>query len=523
MDPALPALIQQMLQADFYPHAVSEPVQLLQTHISYVLLTGEYAYKIKKPANFGFLDFSTLTQRHHFCEEEVRLNQRLSPSLYVGVVPLYQYTAEGYGWQGIGEPVEYAVQMRQFDQSQLLSRLFERGELTPELMSGLGRQVASFHETAATDADIQAFGDRAAIQQVDENNYALSEGFLGHSQTQERLEQTRTFTRQFFANHGDWFAQRQAEGKIRECHGDLHLNNVCRYQDKIQVFDCIEFNREFRNIDVIYDVAFMVMDLEFQGRPDLANAFLNAYLERTGDYWGAALLPLYLSMRAYIRGNVNSLALNDSAISDSEKQGFLGRAQAYYQAAWQYTQRPPGRLWIMCGLSGSGKSTVARAVASGLRALHIRSDAVRKHLAGIPLEQRGADPNVFGGGIYTPEMTQKTYDRLLDLGLFLAQQGESVVLDAKYDRQALRQAVYAKAESAQIPVQIVFCTAPARVLEERLRSRQGDIADATEALLAQQQAQFEPLSAAEQAHSLVCCTDQDLDPQLASLLAHPQP
>ncbi len=514
MDAALPALIQQMLQADFYPHAVSAPIQLLQTHISYVLLTGEYAYKVKKPANFGFLDFSTLPQRHHFCEEEVRLNQRLSPALYLGVVPIYQQTPGCYSLQETGEPVEYAVQMRQFDQRLLLSRIFARGELTPEMMATLGQQVARFHETAATNAEIQAFGSVAAIQQVDSNNYALSEAFVGRSQTQRQLAQTRTFTRQFFADHPDWFERRQQEGNIRECHGDLHLNNVCCYQDEIQVFDCIEFNREFRNIDVIYDVAFMVMDLEFQGRADLANAFLNTYLERTGDYWGAALLPLYLSMRAYIRGNVNSLALNDSAISETEKQGFLSRAQAYYQAAWRYTQRPQGQIQIMCGLSGAGKSTVARTLARQFNALHIRSDAVRKHLAGVPLDQRGAEPGAFGGGIYTPEMTQKTYDQLLALALLLAQQGFAVILDAKYDRQVLRQAVLSEAAARHIPVQIVVCTAPTEVLQTRLRSRQNDIADATADLLAEQQQRFEPLDATEQAHSVVIQTQADLAPQL---------
>ncbi len=526
-NPELPPLIQAMLQPGFYPHPVPAPIQLIQTHISYVLLTGDYAYKVKKPANFGFLDFTTLERRQHFCQEELRLNRRLSPELYLAVLPIAQSSADGpFQMVMTEEPLpegmetgDYTVQMRQFAQSCLFSQLFARGELTLEQMQTLGKLVASFHAIAATDPEIQAFGSVAAIQQVDENNYALSLPFVGRSQTQTQLDETRGFTRQFFADHADWFQQRQEEGKIRECHGDLHLNNICLYQDQIQVFDCIEFNQEFRNIDVIYDAAFMVMDLEFQGRVDLANTFLNAYLERTGDYWGAALLPLYLSMRAYIRGNVNSLALNDPAISAGEKQQFQERGSAYYRLAWDYTRRPQGRVFLMSGLSGAGKSTVARQVAQHLNAIHIRSDAVRKQLAGIPLEQRGDAAGAYGSGIYTPEMTQKTYDRLLELGIFLAQQGFPVILDAKYDRQSLRQAAIAKTQAAGLPLQILHCTAPVEVIRDRLQTRTGDIADATADLLTTQQKAAEPFTEEEQAYVVPIHTEQDLEPQLQSLLS----
>lgn len=521
-NPALPALIQQMLQPEFYPHPVSEPLELIQTHISYVILTGDFAYKVKKSVNFGFLDFTTLERRQHFCQEELRLNRRLSPELYLAVLPIIRHRETGHQILTAAEPeaeiVEYAVQMRQFDQTCLFSRLFERGALSLEQMQALGKLVASFHAIAATDAEIQTFGSVAAIKQVDENNYGLSLAFVGRSQTQTQLEQTRSFTHEFFGKHADWFQQRQQQGKIRECHGDLHLNNVCLYQDQIQVFDCIEFNQEFRNIDVIYDAAFMVMDLEFLGRVDLANAFLNAYLERTGDYWGAALLPLYLSMRAYIRGNVNSLALNDPAIADPEKQKFQERAAAYYRLAWDYTRRRPGRLFLMSGLSGSGKTTVARQIAQEINAIHIRSDAVRKQLAAIPLDQRGDQQGAYGSGIYTPEMTQQTYDRLLELGLFLAQQGFPVILDAKYDRQVFRQAAIAQAEAAKIPLQIVQCTAPLQVLRDRLATRQGDIADATADLLSDQVKAAEPFTATEQPYVAVIESTQDLQPQLQPLI-----
>jgi hypothetical protein len=385
-------------------------------------------------------------------------------------------------------------------------------------MQQLGQLVASFHSSAQTNAEIQQFGSVEAVSRVAQNSYNLSLAFVDRSQTPSQLDQTRAFTDQFFAEHGDWLQQRQAEGKIRECHGDLHLNNVCLYQDQIQVFDCIEFNQEFRLIDVIYDAAFMVMDLEFQGRPDLANTFLNAYLEQTGDYWGASLLPLYLSMRAYIRGNVNSLALNDPTIPEADKQQFQERGAAYYQLAWQYTQRQQGQILLMSGLSGAGKTTVARQVAQSLNAIHLRSDAVRKQLAGIPLDQRGDTAGAYGSGIYTPEMTRKTYDRVLELGIFLAQQGWPVVLDAKYDRQALRETVLAQARSQKIPLQILHCTAPLDVLRDRLQKRKGDIADATANLLADQQKAAEPFTETEQAYVTTIHTDQALQAQLIQVI-----
>lgn len=523
---SLPPLIQAMLQPEFYPHPVETPIRLLQTHISYVLLTGDYAYKVKKPADFGFLNFSTLERRHFFCQEELRLNQRLCPELYLQVLGIEQKSnpsetsTEEYGWsEGKGTICDYAIQMRQFDQAQLFSHLFAENALTPALMSQLGKQLAHFHTQAATSPEITAFGHPAAVQEIVENSYGLGQGFIGRSQTEAQYRETKAFTDQFFEDHADWLVDRQALGKIRECHGDIHLNNICLYQNVIQIFDCIEFNQEFRNIDVIYDAAFLVMDLQFRGRPDLANAFLNAYLEWSNDYDGAVLLPLYLSMRAYIRGNVNSLALNDPAIPETDKTTIAKTAAAYYHQAWAYTQPQTGVLYVMVGVSGSGKSTVARQLAQQTNGIHIRSDAVRKHLAGLDLDERGDQAGKFGTGIYTPEMTQKTYDRLLELGIFLAGQGLTVILDAKYDRQALRQSVISQAKA--IPLKFIHCTAPVATIRDRLNQRQGDIADATAKILDDQLAAFEPFSPNDQAWRYIIETTQDLEPQLSALLSQP--
>jgi hypothetical protein len=443
----------------------------------------------------------------------LRLNHRLSPALYLDVLPLVE-TAGHYAFttDETGTVVDYTLKMRQFDQATLFSHLFQAGQLTATQLRSLASLLAIFHAEAATDDEIRANGSVAAIRTVETNNYTLSEPFIGRTQTQAQYDETRAFTTQFLTQHADWFLRRQAQDKIRDCHGDLHLNNVCLYQDQIQIFDCIEFNDAFRHIDVIYDMAFMVMDLAFQGRHDLANIFLNTYLEETGDYEGAAVLPLYLSMRAYIRGNVNSLALDDPAIATTEKSKFQEQAQAYYHLAWRYTHRSLGYLILMSGISGSGKSTVAKQLAPQIQAIHLRSDAIRKHLAGLPIHQRGAN------SLYTTEMTQATYARLLELGILLACQGWPVILDAKYDRVALRTAAINAAQDANLSIQIVECVAPPEVLRERLQSRTGDITDATVNLLEAQVNAAEPLNVEEQMIATTLPTDQPIEISLTELL-----
>jgi uncharacterized protein len=500
---SLPASIEQMLSPDFYNHEVAEPIVLIQTHISFVLLTGKYAYKIKKPMNFGFLDFSTLEKRHYFCQEEIRLNRRLAPELYLDIIAIaekdgkFAFVSNNSQEHERIEPVEYAIKMLQFAQDDLLINLFETGKLTQANVIDIGKQLAAFHTHADTSDRIASFGTMAAVRAVAEDNYQHTQKYIGIAQTQTQFDATRAYTEKFFAEHEEFFRDRIAQGKVKECHGDLHLKNICLYNGKIQIFDCIEFNEPFRNSDVVYDAAFLFMDLQFRGRVDFANAFLNTYLEQTGDYAAVRLLPLYCSMRAYIRAKVTSFLLDDANIPDVVKQQAQQEAEAYYQLAWQYTQPQRGKLLIFSGLSGTGKSTTAKALAQKIGAIHLRSDAVRKHLAGIDLMERG------GQEIYSPEMTQRTYERLCELGLLLAKSGFVVILDAKYDRLSLRSQVIEAATAAKVPFQIVYCTAPMEVLQQRLRDRaqaNSDIADATADLLASQQNSFEDFSPEEKLH-----------------------
>jgi uncharacterized protein len=489
---SLPAAIEQMLEPKFYPHPVTEPIELMQTHVSYVLLTGDYVYKLKKPVNFGFLDYSTVELRQQFCEAEIQLNQRGAKELYLEVLPIALKDGK-YGFGSDGEIVDYALKMVQFPQDTLLSNMFEAGTITPDQMIEMGKVVANYHAIARTDEYISSFGQVGKVRQSIDENYAQTTGYIGRAQTQAQFDATKAYTDNFFAQRPELFNQRREGGFIRECHGDLHLRNICRWHDRTLLFDCIEFNEPFRFVDTMYDVAFAVMDLEARGRKDFGNIFLNTYLEQTGDWEGVQVLPLYLSRQAYVRAKVTSFLLDDPNIPAPEKDRAAQTASDYYRQAWEYTSPKQGKILMLSGVSGSGKSTLGKQLAQEQGGIHLRSDAVRKHLGGIPLDAKGDDR------LYSPAMTQQTYMRLLEIGTKLAARGETVILDAKYDRVALRQLVIDTATSQNIPIKIIHCSAPESVLRDRLNQRQGDIADATADLLESQLAAWEDFTPAQQA------------------------
>ena len=484
----LPALIQQMMQPEFYPHPVTAPVQLIQTHVSYVLLTGDYAYKLKKPVNFGFLDYSTIAKRQHFCQEELRLNQRCAKELYLEVLPIAE-VGDRFQLSGSGEVADYTLKMRQFPQEGLLANLYEQGKLSEPLLQTLAQTIAQFHAITATNDHIRAFGEPARVREAIDENFEQTAQYIGTAQTQVQFDATRAYNDRLFSEQSDLFRARMQSNHIRECHGDLHLDNICLWDDKLWLFDCIEFNEPFRFVDVMYDIAYVIRDLEARDRVDLSTLFLNAYTEQTGDWEGLQVLPFYVNRQAYVRAKIVSFLLDDPAVPAADKQKAQETAARFYRLAAQYSQPRQGQITLMCGLSGSGKSTTARQLAGQTGAVHIRSDAVRKHLGNVPLEQRGGDE------LYSPEMTQRTYDRLLHLGITLAQQGYSVILDAKYDRQALREAAITAAAQHQFPLHILHCDAPLEVLRDRLQKRTGDIADATADLLPKQF--LEPFTATE--------------------------
>ncbi len=497
-----------MLCHDFYPHPTALPIKLIQTHISYVLLTGSYVYKVKKAIKLDFLDFSTLPLRKHFCEEELRLNQRGAPGIYLEVVPV---TADGDDLRlgGSGAAVEYALKMKQFPQEDLFSSQLASGKLTDAEIVQAAQTLAAYHKQAGTDARLAQFGQPQHIRKMIEDNYSVAQKFIGGPQSRHQFELTKEFTDRWIREFSQLFADRVQQGRVRECHGDLHLGNICRWEERIVFFDCIEFSEPLRWIDVMNDAAFTAMDLDAGDRPDLSTLFLNTYAEHTGDWEGLQVIPLYLCARAYVRAMVHSLQLDNAELSLGELEGARESAMRYYHLAWQYTVRRKGQLILVSGLSGTGKSTLARRLAQQIKAVHIRSDAVRKHLVGIEVESHG------GPQLYTSEMTHRTYDRLLHLGLLLAGQGFSVILDAKFDRALFRQQAISRSRSSNISIRIIQCTAPDEVIHSRLLHRTGDISDASADLLLQQRAAFEPFD--EEERDILTVIDTSTPPDAAAL------
>jgi len=512
----LPPLIKRMLARDFYPHPTVDPIQLIQTHISYVFLTGSYVYKVKKAVNLGFLDFTLLDRRRHFCQEEIRLNQRGAPGIYLECLPV-SATQNDFCLDGPGAPVEYAVKMRQFPQERLFNNLLVSGQLADSLIERLARTLADYHAGAMSNNTIVEYGRPERVQHLINQNYLQTMRFIGGSQTPAQYQITREFTDSFIRDSGPLMEKRIQAGKIRECHGDLHLGNICWWEGKVLLFDCIEFNESFRFIDVMQDATFTAMDLDAQGRRDLSTAFINAYAERTGDWDGLPLLPLYLCRHAYVRAKVNSLLSEDAGAPPQTRKSALATAADYFRLAAQYANRTSGEIILVCGVSGSGKSTVGRTVARQKGAIHIRADAVRKHLAGIPLDIRGTNE------LYTAEMTQKTYSRLLDLGLMLARCGFVVILDATYSRRDLRREAIRGAQSVGVAVRLLHCVAPAELIHERLAQRRGDISDATPELIVRQHEIFEPFGPDESQYIFVIDTCHPMDLILSQIVRKSSP
>lgn len=490
----LPPVIEAMLSPAFYPHP-ARSIHLVQTHASYVVLTGPLAYKVKKPVDFGFLDYSTLEKRRRFITEELRLNRRFAPELYLGqaaVVP----RDEGFGLvevpegQAVPGAVEYALRMRQFDQAGELDQRLAAGSVSSELVEALARRVAEAHAAAPA----HAVAGQARVRTVVEGNFTAAARFAGDLFDAATLERMREATDRFFAERGALFDARAAAGWFRECHGDLHARNIATVDGALVPFDAIEFNDTYRIIDVLADAAFLTMDLAAFGRDDLANRFLNAYLEAAGAWEGADALALYLAYRAFVRAKINALTAADEQVAPADRVDCRRWAGQYFALAARYTERLGAvgpRLTILFGLSGSGKSTRARQIALETGALHIRSDAVRKHLAGRPLQ--GSDAANAPLGLYGDAMTADTYARMLTLAEAGLRAGFPVVLDARYALRRQRDAARALAARLDVSFAVETCTAPRDELVRRLRARRHDISDATEAILDRQLAETEPL------------------------------
>lgn len=516
MTPSHPAMIEGLLQPDAYPHPVATPIRLAETHISWVILTGEFAYKVKKPLLLNFLDYSTLERRKRFCDEELRLNRRHAPELYLDVCKIGG-SADAPRIEAPGPALEYAVRMRQFDQREELPALLAARAVDASAIAELGKAIARLHAEAAVASDPR-FGDPATLGRV---VYANFDELRTLPECTARAEETRELeTAVARALHAaeQIVIERKAQGRIRECHGDLHCGNVVRWRGRLTPFDGIEFDPALRWIDVVNDLAFLTMDLAERGRRDLRITGLQAWCEALGDFEGLRLLPVYECYRALVRAKVAALAARQAPVGSAQRETSIANCLRYLD--WAAARLQPRRraLLITCGLSGSGKTWLAQRLAPALDALHLRSDVERKRLAGLaPLEDSRSRP---GEGLYTPGFNERTYARLCGCAEAALAGGENIVVDAAFLRRHERDSFSRLASRYGAGFAILHCTAPAAVLRTRVAGRSARRDDASEAgidVLARQPSYWEDFDTREE--PAVIAIDTSREDALAIALA----
>jgi aminoglycoside phosphotransferase family enzyme/predicted kinase len=497
----LPGLIEALSQPSAYPHPAAD-LQVRHTHISVVFLAGPYAYKVKKPVQFGFLDFSTLERRRHFCEEEVRLNRRLAPAVYLGVVPVTQDRTE-VRMDGDGEVIEWAVRMERLPEEATLERRLERGAVTKADIGTLAGRIASFHAA------------QPRVSRGEGGTFSVVAGNIRETLGDSGAEFGRTISRAIHERLTELFEaeltrrrplieSRAQRGIPRDTHGDLRLEHIYVFPDRPQpghlvIVDCIEFNDRFRFIDPVADMVFLVMDFQAHGRRDLAQLFTSAYFQAACDEEGWALLPLYTAYRAAVRGKVDGLKLAEKEVPEAEQQAALLRARAHWLLALgllEEVDRKPC-LVLVAGLPGAGKSTLARALAAQAGFEVIRSDVVRKELAG----------GVIGPALYTPEWSQRTYaecQRRVEALLF---EGRRVLVDANFRREDQRRLFLDLAARWAVPVLLLLCRAAPELVRQRLTGRRGDASDADWSIYRQLAAEWEEPAESTRVHCRHISTD----------------
>ncbi len=496
MDTRLPPLIQALHRPACYDHPVRD-VRLVETHISWVLLTGSYAYKIKKPVNLGFLDFSSLEKRRFYCEEELRLNRRLAPLLYLEVIPITG-SPESPVLGGHGEPIEYAVKMVQFPEETRLDRLLARGELGPPHIDLLARELAEFHGRIAVAGNDKPFGDPDHVLEPVRQNFIQIRPRI-EAADQAQLRRLEIWSELTFAELRRTFEERKQGGFIRECHGDAHLANMVWREERVLLFDCLEFSDNLRWIDVMSELAFLVMDLDDRGRPDLAHRALNAWLEHTGDYAGLALFRFYQVYRALVRAKVACIRLSQEGLSDEQKNQVRKEYRGYADLAERYTQPAPPALLITHGLSGSGKTWLSQQLLEGFDVVRVRSDVERKRLHGLAPGARSGSG--IASGIYSADASERTYAHLAQLAATILRAGHRVIVDAAFLKREQRERLRAVAQQEHVPFVILDIRVAENILRQRLRQRAGQKNEVSEAgltVLEHQLTTAEPLTNDEQ-------------------------
>ncbi|TGQ31428.1 aminoglycoside phosphotransferase [Mesorhizobium sp. M00.F.Ca.ET.216.01.1.1] len=451
------------------------PVEAIETHISRLFLVGQRAFKMKRAVKLPYVDFSTPALRLAACEKEVELNSRTAPGLYLGVRRITREDGR-LAFDGTGELVDAAVEMIRFDQSQLLDRMAVGGELTPALMTAVARMIVQYHRGAPEIHTGSGSANLTCVLAINEAGFATSHVF-------ERAE-IDGFTEAFriaLARHSELLDRREAAGKVRRCHGDLHLRNICLFDGEPRLFDCIEFNDQIASIDVLYDLSFLLMDLWHRGFPEFANLVMNRYFDEADDEDGFILLPFFMAVRAAVRAHVTATQVEEAS---TDSDGLIAEARSYFALARTLLKSVSPRLIAIGGLSGSGKTTVAEALAAQVGAPPggriVESDRIRKAMHGVPAETRLPDR------AYRPEVSDRVYREMAWRAGLILSEGGSVVADAVFDRPADRERIEKAARDRGVVFAGFWLTADPLVLWQRVNERKSGPSDATVDILSRQ-------------------------------------
>lgn len=476
---ALPEFVRAMLEPSFYPHQPAW-VRLQQTHISYVVLAPPLVYKVKKPVRFRFLDFSTRELRRRFCEQELRLNRRLAPGIYRRVVAIVR-TDRGFAlapMDDVAEAEDYAVEMEYLPDDLRLDRLLDAGRVQSEFIDEVARLIAEFHRSAPASPSVARLGAPEELAATWQENFADTEQMRGDLLLAHDDDQIRIFVEKFLRAHDSVLRRRQAEGWIRDGHGDLHADHIYATHPP-SIIDCIEFSDRLRCCDVVSDVAFLAVDFDYHHRRDLHDRFLLAYNAIMQDHDLPRLLPFYKCYRAYVRGKVEGLKSQEAEVAQEDREQARTVAQKRFTLAYRYTWEALRAIVAVAGLSGTGKSTLAGLLAERTGFEWIRSDVVRKELAGMAAREKGQA--AFGEGIYSPEFTSRTYLELRRRAVHFFDRGQGSIIDATHLRREQRDLLRALADKFQAPLLFVWCTCPEEEIRRRLQSRSTlgqDVSDA---------------------------------------------
>jgi hypothetical protein len=503
-------LIDSLLKSENYPHP-TDHIHLIETHISWVILTGPYAYKIKKPLDLMFLDFSTLEKRHHFCNEEIRLNSRLAPQLYIDVIAITG-TPETPQINGSGNAIEYAVRMKQFPEDAMVDAVLSRGELTTRHLDLLADHIAHFHGSIDKSTLKSPYGNPENIKQPAFENINQIRSYDHDKDDLSCLDKLESWTAQSCKQLASTFELRKELGFVRECHGDMHLGNMTLLDDQITIFDCIEFNPNLYWIDVMSEIAFLVMDLQHRGFNHRAARLLNRYLEHRGDYSGLGVFRYYLVYRALVRAKVSCIRAKQASIDKTEQQHAINEFRSYLSQAAAYTKQQQPILIITHGFSGSGKTTHTQALLERLDAIRIRSDVERKRLYELPAVSHSRSE--LGSGIYTAKATERTYEHLARLAHEIITAGYTVIVDASFLQKKYRDYFQETARQLDTPFLTLHFEAEPHILRMYIKQRIADSSDASEAnlkVLEHQLTSYIPLSPNELQSTITIDTSQPSD------------